>query len=333
MKRHRATGILVLAVLAFGFLLSCQESIHEKTERYVFVTSNITLPYWQEARAGFEDAGQVLRVKVEFTGPDRYAQEEELKAFQQAVASHPSGILVSPTRADMFKGPIDAAVQAGIPVICVDSDSPDSKRNTFIGTDNHTAGTQSGNLLAGVLHERGIVVVLTIPGQLNVDERLRGVQDAFAKYPQIKITKILDDKGDPKQARDQIATLLQEKYNVDGILCLEASGGPGAAKALSEFGMSGKLPLVAMDKNPDTLDLIKEGAIVATVAQKPYTMSFYGLKLLDDLHHNVVRQFKDWRTSPASPLPAFIDTGTAVVNSKNVEDFGTALVMERRKME
>jgi ribose transport system substrate-binding protein len=305
--------------------------LHEKSERYVFVASNISLPYWQEAKAGFEDAGQVLGVNREFTGPDIYSPEKQLKTFQEAVASQPSGILISPTRADIFKAPIDAAIQAGIPVICVDSDSPDSKRNTFIGTDNYAAGVESGNLLAKVLQERGLVVVLTIPGQFNLDERLRGARNALGKYSQIKITQVLDDKGDPKQARDHIATLLQQKQRVDGILCLEASGGTGAAKALSEFGMSGKVPVVAMDKNPETLDLIKQGAISATVAQKPYTMSFYGLKLLDDLHHNVVRQFKDWRTSPASPLPAFIDTGTAVVNDKNVEDFGTALVRERRR--
>jgi ribose transport system substrate-binding protein len=260
-----------------------------------------------------------------------YSPEKQLKTFQEAVASHPSGILISPTRADIFKGPIDAAIQDGIPVICVDSDSPDSKRNTFIGTDNYAAGVESGNLLAKVIQEHGLVVVLTIPGQFNLDERLRGARDALGKHSQIKITEVLDDKGDPKQARDHIATLLHQKQRVDGILCLEASGGPGAAKALSEFGMSGKLPVVAMDKNPETLDLIKQGAISATVAQKPYTMSFYGLKMLGDLHHNVVRQFKDWRTSPASPLPAFIDTGTAVVNDKNVEDFGTALVRERKR--
>ncbi len=332
MKPHRALGAMgVLVCLLFA--ISCQKSQHDKTERYVFVSANISLPYWQEAQVGFKDAAEVLGVKAEFTGPNTYSPEEELKAFQQAVASQATGIVVSPTRADLFKDAIDGAVKAGIPVICVDSDSPQSKRILFIGTDNYRAGLKSGGLIADAVHGAGSVVLITIPGQFNLDERLRGVQDTLAKFPKIKITKIIDDKGDPKLARDDIVEMVRTKQPMDGILCLEASGGPGAAQAISQFGMGGKLPIVAMDKNPDTLDLIRQGTILATVGQKPYTMSFYGLKLLDDLHHNVVHEFKDWRTSPASPLPAFMDTGTAVINSQNVEDFATALVKARRRVE
>jgi len=65
--------------------------------------------------------------------------------------------------------------------------------------------------------------------------------------------------------------------------------------------LEGKVPIVAFDKDPDTLGLIEKGAIASTIAQKPYVMSYYGLKFLDDLHHNAVREFKDWRTAPAAP--------------------------------
>jgi ribose transport system substrate-binding protein len=79
-----------------------------------------------------------------------------------------------------------------------------------------------------------------------------------------------------------------------------------------------------MDKNPETLDFIAQGTISATVAQKPYTMSYYGLKFLDDLHHNIVHEFKDWRTAPASPLPSRVDTGTAVIDRDNLAAFRSA---------
>jgi len=89
--------------------------------------------------------------------------------------------------------------------------------------------------------------------------------------------------------------------------------------------MSGKLPIVAFDKDPKTLDLIEKGAISSTIAQKPYVMSYYGLKFLDDLHHNAVKEFKDWRTAPASPLPSGVDTGTAVVDKSNLAAFRDAM--------
>jgi ribose transport system substrate-binding protein len=88
--------------------------------------------------------------------------------------------------------------------------------------------------------------------------------------------------------------------------------------------MSGKIPIVAMDKSPDTLDWIERGAIAATVAQKSYTMAFYSLRFLDDLHHNIVHEFKDWKTAPVSPLPASVDTGIAIIDQSNVPVFKAA---------
>jgi hypothetical protein len=54
-------------------------------------------------------------------------------------------------------------------------------------------------------------------------------------------------------------------------------------------------------------------------------MAFYGLRFLDDLHHNAVHEFKDWRTAPASPLPARVDTGTALINASNLAGFRSAM--------
>lgn len=324
--------LYVASLLAAAMLLSCQKPFHEETERYVFVANNIELPYWREARAGFEDAGRALGVKVEFTGPTSYNPEEQLDTLRKVVAARPSGILIAPTRPELFNKDIDAAVQAGIPVICVDSDAPSSRRVLFIGTDNFQAGTESGRRMGEVLRGKGRIVLITIPGQLNLDERLRGVNEAFKKYPDIKIARTIDDRGDPRIANDEISALLEAKEAVEGILCLEASGGPGAAEALHRLNMGGKIPIVAMDRNPETLDWISRGAISATVAQKPYTMSFYGLNFLDDLHHNLVREFKDWKTAPASPLPTRVDTGTAMVDSSNLEAFRAAEAARRQPL-
>jgi ribose transport system substrate-binding protein len=328
--RARQVALLFLGIFLAALLVSCQKSFHEETERYVFVAANINLPYWREAQAGFEDSGRGLGVKVEFTGPTSYSPEEQLAAFREAVASRATGIVVAPTRPELFNKEIDAAVQAGIPVICVDSDAPDSRRILFIGTDNTHAGGQSGRRMAELIKGKGQIVLITIPGQLNLEERRRGAEAAFQKYPEIKIIKTIDDKGDPRIANDEISAILEKKETIDGILCLEASGGPGAAEALHRLNMDGKIPIVAMDKNPETLDWISRGSIAATVAQKSYTMAFYGLRFLDDLHHNVVHEFKDWRTAPVSPLPAFVDTGTAVIDQKNLAEFQAATA-ERRE--
>lgn len=322
-------GVGIGAILAMGVsLASCgTESYHQKEERYVFVTTNVKLPYWEEAEAGFEDASKWLGVKVEVSGPEKFSPEEELAAFQKAVSEKPSGILLSAARVDLFKDAIDGAIAQGIPVICIDSDAPNSKRLLFIGTDNFRAGMESGRRMGDLLKGQGRIAIVSIPGQFNLDERVRGVNEALKKLPGIKVAQTIDDKGDPRSANDQISTLLAKtsKEKVDGIICLEASGGSGAAEALHRLDLTGKVPIVAFDKDPETLDFVEKGAIAATIAQKPYVMSYYGLKFLDDLHHNAVHEFKDWNTAPVAPMPTFVDTGTAVVDKSNLKAFRDAL--------
>ena len=330
--KFRSAHTFFLVVLFSGLLTSCAQPYHQPEERYVFVAFNTNLPYWQEAEAGLNDAAKQMGVKAELTGPGAFSPNEELTAFQQAVAQKPSGILVSAASPDLFKTAINEAVLQGIPVICIDADVPASNRVLFVGTDNFRAGQESGRRMAEILAGQGKLAVITIPGQFNLDERVRGVNEALKKYPGMKVIKTIDDKGDSRNAYDAISALLQTKEKPDGIIGLEASGGSGAADALHRADLDGKVPIVAFDKDPETLDWIQRGAITATVVQKPYVMSYYGLKFVDDLHHNAVHEFKDWKTAPAPPMPAWVDTGTAIVDKRNLATFREALAAHPKPM-
>jgi serine/threonine protein kinase len=318
--------------------VSAVASWHEREERYIFVAFSTRLPYWQEAEAGFKDAARQMGVKVEFMGSAVCSPDEELAAFQQAVSQKPSGILLAASNAELFRSPINSAIERAIPVICMDADSPESKRILFIGTDNFRAGQESGTRMGDLLKGKGNVVVVTIPGQPNVHDRLRGVEEALKRFPEMKIVQSIDDRADPRIAYDAISALMQCKDRPDGIICLEASGGAGSADALHRLDLTGKIPIVAFDNDPGTLDWIQRGAIAATVVQKPYVMSYYGLKFLDDLHHNAVHEFRDskeasdaWTWGPPRqprtrwpPMPVWVDTGTVLVDKNNLVAFREA---------
>jgi ribose transport system substrate-binding protein len=325
MRRHGPRLVFLSIFVGPALFASCSKPYHENNERYVFVATNINLPYWQDAQAGFLDAAKALGVKGELVGPTGYAPNAELGIFRQIVEEHPAGICLSAARPEIFQAAIDQAIAQGIPVICVDADAPNSKRVLYIGTDNFKAGKESLKQMAALVPGNGSVVVITIPGQRNLDDRVAGVAEALKNFPAIKLTKILNDKGDARSAFDQVSELIQKKEKVHGIICLEATGGSGAAEALHRLSMEGKLPIVAFDGDPETLDWIDRGAITATITQKPYVMSYYGLKFLDDLHHNAVHQFKDWRTALAAPMPTFVDTGTVIVDKSNLKLYREAL--------
>lgn len=324
MRSRRPLVFILLLGVVFS-TTSCQKPYHDEKERYVLVATNTKLPYWEEAEAGLRDVAQQMGVKAELVGPEKFDPQEELRAFQKTVSEKPAGILISVSRPDLFQDAISAAVASGIPVVTLDADAPDSKRILFVGTDNFRAGQESGKRMAEILKGKGQLVVVTIPGQLNLDERARGVADAVKKYPGIKIIQTMDDNGDPRVANDSISALIKANAKFDGVVCLEASGGSGVAEALHRLDMQGKIPVVAFDKDPSTLDWIDRGVITATITQKPYVMSYYGVKFADDLHHNAVHEFKDWRTAPSGPMPKWVDTGTAVVDKSNLNAFREAL--------
>lgn len=322
---HLRKWTALLLVASSAGLVACEEQYHAKDEQYYFISANINIPYWQEAQAGLTDAAKSMGVKAEMDGPTTLSPKDELDSFQKAVALHPAGILVSVSNADLFKSAIDAAVQTGIPVITIDADAPDSKRVTFLGTDNFKAGQESIKRMADILKGQGQIAIVTIPGQPNLDERVRGVNEGLKKYSGMKILQTIDDKGDPRQAYDGVSAIIAKKTKLDGVICLEASGGAGVADALHRVDMTGKIAIVSFDKDPETFSWIDRGGISATVTQKPYVMAFYGLKFLDDLHHNAVHEFKDWRTAPAASMPSWVDTGTAIVDKSNLQAFKDAL--------
>jgi ribose transport system substrate-binding protein len=241
--------------------------------------------------------------------------------FAEVLKQKPAGILVSASDSTIAKE-IDAAIAQNIPVITVDSDAPDSKRITFIGTDNYKAGLLGGRLAAKKLKFRGTVVVYSLPEQHNLKERLHGYQDAFAEYPQIKIAEVIDTKGDPRTVFDRTKEMLDKGVRLDAIVCLVSFAAPEVAEVLGRKDAIGKVTVVAMDTDDRTLDAIQKGTILATIGQKPFTMAFVGLKMLDDLHHHPPASLNvNWANDSFSPVPTFVDTGVSLIDSSNADRF------------
>ena len=312
-------AVASLGVAACLFNVGCER--HSASEQYFLIAANIGLPYWKTANAGLQAAAAVYGVKAEMRGPNSLDAKAEADELDAMIARKPAGILVSAADPKLIQPEIDKAIAAGIPVITMDSDSPESQRLYFVGTNNLQAGRLGGQRLVQKLNGKGNVVFFTIAGQLNAAERLKGYKDVLADHPGIKIVDVFDMHGDSGTAMDKASAYLAKKgpEEINAFVCLEASAGKDVAEALKRSGSKGKL-LLAMDTDQDTLDLIKDGTIDSTIAQKPYTMAFFGLKGLDDVHHYPPKEklTVDFDLESNSPFPSFVDTGVALVDSTNV---------------
>jgi len=308
---------LLMGVLPL--LVACQR--HSKNERFYLVASAVKHPYWQSAWAGFSHAADEYGVTVDMRGPDGFDPQAEVTEFRAAVALQPSGILVQVGNEALMRPEIDSAVAAGIPVITIDSDSPASHRLFFIGTNNLQAGRLGGARVAAQLKGKGNVVFFTVAGQPNLEERLKGYKDALAAYPEIKVVDVFDMKGDSGLAMDQTTQYLAKTgaAKIDAVICLESTAGKDVGEAFKRENAKGTL-LVAMDADEATLNLVKDGTIDSTIAQKPYTMGLLGLKALDDVFHYPVKPLaQDYALDQYAPFPAFIDTGVMLVDKSNVD--------------
>ena len=79
-----------LAVMFLSSCLSCG-SAHSGDEYFVFVSANLQVPYWQTAGAGFAKAGDQLKVRTAFVGPQNFDPAAERAALDQAVQKQATG--------------------------------------------------------------------------------------------------------------------------------------------------------------------------------------------------------------------------------------------------
>jgi ribose transport system substrate-binding protein len=309
-----------------GLLLSsaCSQLPHTLGEKYYLVVPNTKSPYFLQVAAGLNQAASELQVHVALIGPESYDTGMENSEFQRIAATKPAGMLVSVADAKLMTPSIDAAIAAGIPVITIDSDAESSKRLFFIGTNNYESGQMGGRLLADKLHGEGNVAVLYTVGQPNLELRLEGYRSVLATHPGMKLVDTADLKGDPTAAFDAAEKILNKpNAKVDAFILLEGQSGSQVSEVLKRDNK--KKVLIAMDALTPTLDAIESGWITASVTQKPFTMGYFGLRMLADIELNKLPSLTaDFLKDPNSRLPRFVDTGSAMVDQSNLAIYRAA---------
>ncbi len=323
-------GCIVFLLLTGVLLSSCgnggggdDEGAVEQGKRrdlYFLVSAMGANSYFYDHKMGLEKAGELFGVETQYKGPPDWNMPAMIQSIELAVARDPGGIMVIGFE-ESLNDAVDKAVEAGIPVVTLDSDLPNSKRVAFVGTGNYGAGYRGGLKLAELVGGRGKVAVLTKVGQPNLEERVRGYREALAQYPDIEIVRVADTKSEVPMAAQAAAAVLAAIPDLAGFGCVEAAGGAGCATALREADMAGKVKVVAMDRDNDILNYIREGVIDATIAQQTALMAYYGLAILYQLNHHEIPISSDNGAAGVTGAPRVIDTGTVLVDKSNCEYF------------
>lgn len=297
------------------------QSRPQSDQLYVEVSALGNLDYFYDHKLGMKLAGEALGVRTEYVGPAEYDIPAMITAFEQALAKkNLKGIVVVGFEPALVPI-INKAVESGVPVVTVDADLPESKRIAFVGTGNVKAGFEGGTKLAELIGGRGKVALMTKPGQSNLDERIKGYRDALGKFKDITVVQIVDTQSDAVIAAQVATAVLRRNPDLAGIGCVEAAGGTGAATAVKEAGLAGKVKVVAMDCGNEVLEQIGKGVISATVAQRTAIMPLYAVQILYNLSNQTIPITGDNAKAKVDPVPSYVDTGVIVVDSSNYKYF------------
>jgi ribose transport system substrate-binding protein len=292
------------------------------SEKYVMVTFDSGIDYWKSCLKGFEDSAENLNVSVEYRGATQYDVNEEITVLEQIIAKKPAGVAVSAIHPEALDITINKAVEAGVPIVLFDSGAPKSEADSFLGTDNYKAGVIAAQKMAELLGGKGEVAVVTIPNQLNHEQRKQGFIDTMkSQFINIRVVAIEDGKADASSSQQVALKILKEYPNVSGFFATEASGGFGIGNGIREEKKEGQVKIISFDTDKRTLDLIKEGVISETLAQGTWNMGYWSLQFLFHLHHKLLKSLPNENKGVITPLQIYMDTGITVVTKENVDNY------------
>ncbi len=275
-----------------------------------FVTNNVS-DFWSIAKAGVKAGEKDFSASCEFKMPTNGTALEQKEILQDLTTKGVMGVAISPVSPDNQTDMLNKAAET-MKLICMDSDAPKSKRLCYVGTSNYSAGKVAGEELKKALPNGGTVMIYvgTLDAQ-NAAERNKGVADAV-KGTKIQILGVMTDNADHTKARANVEDTLVKHPDIAALVGLWSYNGPAIADAVKSGGKVGKVKIVCFDEDEKTLAAVKEGAIFATVVQKPYKFGYESVRVLAALARDEKLEI---------PANKIFDQGVDVINKANVDKF------------
>jgi ribose transport system substrate-binding protein len=298
--------------------ITLQEQI-DTNDTYSVVCCIDSIEYWNAHRYAWKEAGKLYGVNTAWEGMIGDDVTEMVTLFDSVAAKSPAGMVVLGW--DEGLGPsIDKAVASGIPVVCFSGDVT-SNRNTWVGSDNHDIGYFGGKAYAESIGGKGKVAILSYPGKGLFDERQKGFEDAFSEFPGIELVAVGNTQTDEAIAVQAAKDILAANPDLKGFVCCDATGPNGAATAIEEAGLTGKVDVLGLDRDTAMLERIKAGTVTGAVVQDDATMLFWGMSSLiaAKYYDPVVMLTTDNKAAGAVLSPNKIRCAINYINADNVD--------------
>ena len=250
---------------------------------------------------GYVSEAEALGVEAIVWDCGGYANfDTQVRQMEDLITMGVDGIILVAADADACLNPINAAFEAGIPVINVNV-MANSDNVLKIKSDDTAIGEMEAERIATLLGGEG--KVLMVRGTAGTSWAI-GRGDGFkaymeANYPGIEILDELWCANEVDAAMLQVEDAIMA-YG-DDIQAVYAPGentGKGAILALKAAGMIDNVPVVACDPSDDSISMILEGSMKASVVQYSVGLGQWGVRaMVNILNGNADQLSKQYWTT------------------------------------
>jgi simple sugar transport system substrate-binding protein len=264
------TGLAAAAALT---LTAAVPAAAQQNSRIIVVShGQANDPFWSVVKNGVTEAGQDMKVQVDYRAPETFDMVAMGQLIDAAVNQRPAGLIVSIPDASALGPSIQKAVAAGIPVVSMNSGSDVSKKlgaQLHVGQDEADAGRIAGEKLKEMGGKVGLCVNHEV-GNVSLDLRCKGFQEGFGG----KVT-VLPVSNDPADVRAKVKAALTSDASIDTIMALGAplSGEPTVA-AVKEVGKTGAVRVASFDLSASFLKSVSAGEAAFAIDQQQFLQGY-----------------------------------------------------------
>jgi simple sugar transport system substrate-binding protein len=238
--------------------------------------------FWCVVQKGIERAATELNVKSTLLGPDAFDLEKVASLIDQAAAAQPDGIALTVTDADLFRAPIQGALDAGIPVLAYNAGAGPLEDGidymTYLGQDEYAGGYLGGLKLAAEGGTQGVCINQQV-GHTGLDKRCKGFTDAMEEngIP----AEVLAIGDDPAESQTIIADYYTANPNTDIYMTLGPNGANPFYAFLDAAGLApGDVQHGTFDLSPEIIARIKDGTTMFGIDQQPFLQGYGAVQAL-----------------------------------------------------
>jgi ribose transport system substrate-binding protein len=300
-------GIVVIGSYIILFFAGAPASREPPRITAVLKTIDSNMEFWEVVKNGMRTAATEFAVPLEIFGPWAESDiEGQVRIMETVVKDKPTVIILSATDFTALIPSVQAAHDAGIPVVTLDSGIDSDIPRTFVATNSVEAAEKLGMHLPTLLKPgRSVAIINHVPGATTAIEREEGVRKALEKDGRYPILGTWFTNNFEENAYTITQELLKTYPDLGAILAMNEVSTVGAAQALLDAGLGGKIRLLGFDSSLAEIKFIEQGVLDATVVQKPFNMGYLAVRAALDAVEN-------------KPLIRFIDTGSELINARNM---------------